>query len=66
MESKELTTEGDINITEARRKWDDRITDLQTRQIMEEDARYFLHQSISTPCLDVLATCKGSDTRTPI
>lgn len=26
---------------------------------MEEDARYFLHQSLSTPCLNAMAACEG-------
>jgi 4-aminobutyrate aminotransferase len=54
MDTSELVTEGDINFTEERRKWNEKITDLPTRQILEDDARYFLHQSMSTPCLDVL------------
>ena len=28
--------------------------------MLEEDARYFLHQSLSTPCLDVLKGCDGA------
>jgi len=60
----ELTTEGDINSTDQRRKWDEQITDTQTRQILEDDARYFLHQSMSTPCLDVLTRCEGSEIQT--
>ncbi len=60
----ELTTEGDINSTDQRRKWDAQITDLQTRQILEDDARYFLHQSMSSPCLDVLDKCEGSEIQT--
>ena len=61
---KGLITEGDINFTNARRKWNDTITDLETRQILEDDSRYFLHQSMSTPCLDVLKTSKGSGMET--
>ncbi len=59
-----LTTEGDINSTDQRRKWDNLITDVHTQQILEDDARYFLHQSMSTPCLDVLAKCEGSEIET--
>jgi 4-aminobutyrate aminotransferase len=55
-----LQTEGDINFSEERRRWDEHINDPQTREILNEDARYFLHQSMSTPCLDVLEKCKGS------
>ncbi|HCO84703.1 MAG TPA: aspartate aminotransferase family protein, partial [Arenibacter sp.] len=52
-------TEGDINFTPARAAWmDSQISD-ETKQILERDARYFLHQSMSTPCLDVLQSCEG-------
>jgi 4-aminobutyrate aminotransferase len=64
MEKTNLLTEGDINFTNQRQKWEDKITDLQTRQILDDDARYFLHQSMSTPCLDVLAKCGGSEIQT--
>lgn len=59
-----LLTEGDINFTEERLKWNRKITDPLTRQILADDARYFLHQSMSTPCLDVLESCKGSGMKT--
>ena len=55
-----LATEGDINFSKERRRWDQEITDPFTRKILDDDARYFLHQSMSTPCLDVLDNCKGS------
>jgi len=57
-------TEGDINFSDERLKWNREIDDPQTRQILEEDARYFLHQSMSTPCLDVLKSSKGSGMET--
>ncbi|WP_339709185.1 aspartate aminotransferase family protein [uncultured Kriegella sp.] len=52
-------TEGDINSTPERKKWDAKI-DEETRKLLEKDARYFLHQSMSTPCLDVLQHCEGA------
>ena len=52
-------TEGDINSTPERKKWDAKI-DEKTKKLLEKDARYFLHQSMSTPCLDVLKQCEGS------
>ena len=64
MELTGLLTEGDINFTEERLKWNQKITDPLTRQILADDARYFLHQSMSTPCLDVLESCKGSGMQT--
>ena len=59
-----LATEGDVNLSEERHKWDDQIIDPLTLKILEDDSRYFLHQSMSTPCLDVLKSCKGSGMRT--
>lgn len=31
----------------------------ETARYLDEDERYFLHQSMSTPCLDVLEACEG-------
>lgn len=64
MELTGLLTEGDINFTEERLKWNQQITDPLTRRILADDTRYFLHQSMSTPCLDVLESCKGSGMQT--
>jgi len=54
-----LKTEGDINFSPEREKWNDSITDTKTRQLLEEDAQYFFHQYMSTPCLEVLGECEG-------
>ncbi|MFW5637306.1 MAG: aspartate aminotransferase family protein [Thermodesulfobacteriota bacterium] len=53
-------SEGDINLGPGRRAWHRDQVDPETRKRLAEDERYFLHQSLSTPCLDVLAGCKGS------
>jgi 4-aminobutyrate aminotransferase len=34
--------------------------DGETREWLERDARVFLHQSLSTPCLNVLTSCRNS------
>lgn len=52
-------TEGDINLSASREAWYAVISHPETRQYLEEDARHFLHQSLSTPCLDVLESCEG-------
>jgi 4-aminobutyrate aminotransferase len=52
-------TEGDINLSAARRDWYAVMSDPETASYLQEDAEYFLHQSLSTPCLDVLASCEG-------
>lgn len=52
-------TEGDINLSDSRKEWYKVIDHADTRHYLDEDARYYLHQSMSTPCLDVLASCEG-------
>lgn len=51
--------EGDVNLSPHRSKWQERNLDERTRRLLEDDARYFLHQSLSTPCLNVLSDCDG-------
>jgi 4-aminobutyrate aminotransferase len=52
--------EGDINDSEARKEWRAGIKDKETRSLLERDEKVFLHQSLSTPCLDVIQSCQGS------
>ncbi|WP_422373779.1 (R)-1-hydroxy-2-aminoethylphosphonate ammonia-lyase [Flagellimonas sp.] len=52
--------EGDINLTPARRQWLQNEVGEETKELLEKDAKYFMHQSMSTPCLDVLQSCEGS------
>ena len=52
MELTGLFTEGDINLTKKRQKKNQKITDPSICQVLANDARYFLHQSMSAPCLD--------------
>lgn len=52
-------TEGDINLSSERHAWIESEIDEETKLLLERDARYFLHQSMSTPCLDVLKSCDG-------
>jgi 4-aminobutyrate aminotransferase len=54
-----LKSEGDVNISEQRRAWAAENIDDRTRELLERDARCFLHQSLSTPCLNVLKSAKG-------
>lgn len=56
-----LASEGDLNISPRRAGWAAGHLDAATRAMIEEDARYFLHQSLSTPCLNALGGCE--DTR---
>jgi 4-aminobutyrate aminotransferase len=54
-----LQSEGDLNLTQNRRQWIQDNINAETRSLLEEDAKYFLHQSLSTPCLNVLNDCDG-------
>ncbi|HVY69428.1 MAG TPA: aspartate aminotransferase family protein [Verrucomicrobiae bacterium] len=55
-----LRSEGDINISPRRAAWAAEHIDAETRRLLDEDAKYFLHQSLSTPCLNVLKGCQGA------
>lgn len=57
--AKHLVEEGDLNLSGQRKQWHDAITDGATRDTLQRDADCFLHQALSTPCLDVLASSDG-------
>jgi 4-aminobutyrate aminotransferase len=59
MDSFKDKSEGDINLSHRRDEWQAANLDAETRALLEEDARYFLHQSLSTPCLNVMNACEG-------
>ncbi len=54
------TSEGDVNLSAARKVWLARL-DLETRALLDADAEAFLHQSLSTPCLDVVDRAEGAE-----
>lgn len=43
-----------------REQWQRNRLDDAAQAVLAEDTRYFLHQSLSTPCLNVLTGCHGS------
>ncbi len=55
-----LRSEGDLNLSPRRARWQAAALDAETRALLEEDARYFLRQSLSTPCLNALRACGGA------
>lgn len=59
-ELEHLRSEGDINLSPERDAWQAAHLDQATRDLLEEDAEVFLHQSLSTPCLNALRACHGS------
>jgi 4-aminobutyrate aminotransferase len=52
-------SEGDVNLSSARAAWQQAHLDDATRQLLAEDERYFLRQSLSTPCLNALQGVEG-------
>ncbi len=52
-------TEGDVNLSPRRRAWARHHIDETTAQMLAEDERYFLHQSLSTPCLNAICASDG-------
>src|SRR6266496_3863650 len=55
-----LRSEGDLNLSPQRFAWTAENISAATQRLLEEDARYFLHQSLSTPCLNALRCCQGA------
>jgi len=55
-----MQSEGDLNLSAQRQAWINGHIDKETQAWLDLDAKYFLHQSLSTPCLDVLAHCEGA------
>lgn len=56
----DLRSEGDLNISEQRQDWQQRNASEETRTWLARDEEVFLHQALSTPCLDVLESAKDS------
>ena len=56
---KDLAAEGDVNLSARRADWQARHVGAAARALLEEDARYFLHQSLSTPCLTAIKSASG-------
>jgi 4-aminobutyrate aminotransferase len=54
-----LKTEGDLNISPNRKAWSQTHIDAETQGWLEKDEKFFLRQSLSTPCLNVLAKSEG-------
>jgi 4-aminobutyrate aminotransferase len=55
-----LLSEGDSNLSQRRARWQNQHLDAETKRWLAKDARYYLHQSLSTPCLNVLQSCRGN------
>ncbi|MEK9885433.1 MAG: aminotransferase class III-fold pyridoxal phosphate-dependent enzyme, partial [Pelagibacteraceae bacterium] len=57
--SKAGVFEGDINLSPQRKAWAAKHIDRSTQELLDQDSLFFLHQSLSTPCLNVLSNSEG-------
>jgi 4-aminobutyrate aminotransferase len=55
-----LLSEGESNLSPRRSAWIAENVSAQSRAWLDADADVFLHQSLSTPCLDVLGGAEGA------
>ncbi len=51
--------EGETNLSQRRARWAQERHDAPTREALADDARYFLRQSVSTPCLTTISRAEG-------
>ena len=58
--TKPLQSEGESNVSRRRKEWAAYAHDDSERTLLEEDAHYFMHQSVSTPCLSVVTRAEGA------
>jgi 4-aminobutyrate aminotransferase len=54
-----FTAEGDVNQSPRRKAWQDAHVGPRARAMLARDDAAFLHQSLSTPCLDALVEAEG-------
>ena len=55
-----VQSESESNQSHRRIDWAERTHDSVTRGLLAEDTRYFMHQSVSTPCLSVITKAEGA------
>lgn len=55
-----MLSEGDVNLDGSRAEWVQQNIPPTTLELLKRDADVFLHQSLSTPCLNALQSCSGS------
>ncbi len=55
-----LRSEGDVNLSPRRKAWSAAHVGPKATELLARDSRVFLHQSLSTPCLNALADARGA------
>lgn len=51
--------EGDVNFSQVRAAYVEQHVGPEAQEVVDRDARVFLHQSLSTPCMDALERSEG-------
>jgi len=52
-------SEGEVNFSPRRKEWSDANHGEETKALLARDAKHFLHQSVSTPCLSAVRKAEG-------
>ena len=52
-------SEGDMNFSPRRKAWAEKNLNTETLSLLQRDAKVFLHQSVSTPCLTAIRRAEG-------
>jgi len=58
-DTKIMHTEGESNTSPARRAWQEKNIGPKTEPLLKRDAKAFLHQSLSSPCVSTIAKAEG-------
>ncbi|WP_025899486.1 (R)-1-hydroxy-2-aminoethylphosphonate ammonia-lyase [Sneathiella glossodoripedis] len=53
-------SEGDVNFSKRRQDWAATNIDAESNALLARDAKAFLHQSVSTPCLNTISKAEGA------
>ena len=59
MSARPSESESDTNLSPQRRAWAEKNLDPEAQTLLAEDEKYFLRQSVSTPCLNAVAKAEG-------
>lgn len=59
MSQKLIHTEGESNTSKARQEWAKQAIGPNSKPLLERDAKAFLHQSLSSPCVSTIKTADG-------
>jgi len=52
-------TEGDVNVSDLRTAWQSRFIDEATKEMLDEDSEFFIHQALSSPCMNMVTRVDG-------